>query len=164
MTIRAIEPISGQDAAAHAALLGLNNANAHHTSSLTAERWDELVARAFSATCVEEAAALLIAFDQNADYDSANFLWFRQRLPRFVYVDRIIVSARNRAQGLASRIYEDLFSRARATGHDRVVCEVNLIPANPKSDRFHDRMGFSEVGQARLEHVGRTVRYLERHL
>ncbi|MCP4384342.1 MAG: GNAT family N-acetyltransferase, partial [Hyphomicrobiales bacterium] len=97
MTIRAIEPSSGQDAAAQVALLDLNNANAHHTSSLTAERWDELVARAFSATCVEEAAALLIAFDQNADYDSANFLWFRQRLPRFVYVDRIIVSARNRA-------------------------------------------------------------------
>jgi uncharacterized protein len=33
----------------------------------------------------------MLAFDQDADYDSPNFLWFRERLARFVYADRVVV-------------------------------------------------------------------------
>lgn len=164
MTVPEIQTIPEKNAAVQSGLLDLNNANAHHTSSLTPEGWQTLVAAAFTATCVEPAAALLIAFDQDASYDSANFIWFRERRHAFVYVDRIIVATPYRSRGLAGRLYEDLFARALAAGHDRVVCEVNLVPPNPKSDRFHDRMGFREIGQASWEHTGRTVRYLEKRL
>ncbi len=51
-----------------------------------------LVDRAFFAGRIGEADAFLIAFDQDADYDSPNFLWFRERFERFVYVDRIAVA------------------------------------------------------------------------
>ncbi len=159
-----IEAIAAQDHAAQAALRDLNNANARETSFLTDEDWRALVAGAFVATCVPDAAALLITFDQNADYHSPNFKWFQACRPRFVYVDRIVVSGSHRKKGLATLLYRDLFEQARATGHDRIVCEVNLEPVNPGSDAFHTNLGFAEVGRAELEAGGKWVRYYEKLL
>ena len=159
-----IDPIFPQDEATHDALLDLNNAHARETSLLTPAEWHNLVREAFSATCVGGPAALLIAFDQDADYHSPNFKWFQDRRPRFVYIDRIIVAGTHRGKGLAGDLYRDLFERARAVRHDRVVCEVNLVPPNRGSDAFHDRMGFAEVGRATLGGAGKTVRYLEKLL
>ena len=98
----------------HDALLDLNNAHARETSLLTPAEWHNLVREAFSATCVGGPAALLIAFDQDADYHSPNFKWFQDRRPRFVYIDRIIVAGTLRGKGLAGDLYRDLFERARA--------------------------------------------------
>lgn len=109
-------------------------------------------------------AALLIAFDQDADYDSPNFRWLRERLLRFVYVDRIIVADDQRGGGIAHLMYRDLFRRAREAGHQCVVCEVNLVPPNPASDAFHAKMGFTEIGRATLADGKKTVRYLTKHL
>ncbi len=159
-----IEPIAAQDDAVQAALRDLNNANARETSFLTGGDWQTLVAGAFAATCVPDAAALLITFDQDADYHSLNFKWFQARRPRFVYVDRIVVADRRRGHGLAARLYRDLFARAQAAGHGRVVCEVNLDPPNPGSDAFHRKMGFEDVGRAELEPKVKTVRYYEKQL
>ncbi len=164
MDLSQIGPISRQDDAVQAALLDLNNAHARETSLLTSQDWHDLIREAFSATCVRGPGALLIAFDQDADYHSPNFTWFRGRRSRFVYVDRIIVSRTHRGQGLAGDLYRDLFERARAADHDWIVCEVNLVPPNPGSDAFHARMGFTEVGRATLDRAGKTVRYLEKHL
>jgi predicted GNAT superfamily acetyltransferase len=108
-------------------------------------------------------AAFLIALDQDAPYDNANFNWFRARLSRFVYVDRIVVAAGHQGQGLARRLYLALFDRARAADQPAIVCEVNLEPPNPGSDAFHERMGFRDVGQATLT-TGKTVRYLQKNL
>ena len=105
-----------------------------------------------------------MAFDQGADYDSPNYLWFRDRYPRFVYVDRIVVDPAMRKRGLANRLYEDLFRVANDAGHDRVVCEVNSDPPNPASDAFHAALGFTEVGHATLHAGTKTVRYLSRSL
>ena len=137
------------------ALLTLNNAHARETSFLTPEKWRPLINGAFAATCISGPAALLIAFDQDADYDSPNFKWFCARLSRFVYVDRIIVAAGHRGGGLAKFMYRDLFRRMRDAGHERVVCEVNVSPPNPGSDAFHEKMGFSEMGRAVLPGGGR---------
>ena len=105
--------ISAQSLAVQAALRALNNANARETSFLTDEDWRELVAGAFAATCATGAAALLIALDHDAKYRSVDFKWFRARRRRFVYVDRIVVSERDRGRGLATCLYRDLFERAR---------------------------------------------------
>lgn len=159
-----IEFIAAQDKAKQAALHDLNNANAVETSYLTAEDWQTLIADAFAATCVSDAAALLITFDQDTDYNSANFKWFQARRPRFIYVDRIVVADSHRGRGLAGHLNRDLFERTFAAGHDRVVCEVNLEPPNPGSDAFHAKMGFTEVGHAELEPGGKRVRYYEKLL
>lgn len=142
----------------------LNERHATELSSLSEARLIELVGRAFFARAVDERAGFLIAFDQDADYGSPNFRWFQARLPRFVYVDRVVVSAAHRGQGLAKRLYEDLFARAAARGHAAVVCEVNTVPPNPASDAFHAAMGFGAVGEARIHDGAKTVRYLQRDL
>jgi len=147
-----------------AALLALNNAHAVELSWLEPERLARLVAEAFLARRVGVADALLLTFDQDADYDSPNFLWFRERYPAFVYVDRVVVADSARGRGLAKGLYDDLFAAAEAAGHERIVCEVNSDPPNPGSDAFHAAMGFREVGTAAIYGGERTVRYFVREL
>ncbi|WP_018632242.1 GNAT family N-acetyltransferase [Neomegalonema perideroedes] len=157
-------PILPQDLAG---LHALNEAHARETSSMSPEAFAKLLGEALLARAAgPEGApeALLVALDATADYDSPNFLWFRARGADFAYVDRVIVSAKARGAGLARRLYADLFAVAKETGLKRVVCEVNSDPPNPASDAFHAALGFREVGSARLEDRGKTVRYLERLL
>lgn len=146
------------------ALLALNNAHAVELSWLEPERLAHLVAQAFLARRVGVADALLLTFDQDADYDSPNFLWFRERYPAFVYVDRVVVADSARGRGLARALYDDLFAVAEAAGHERIVCEVNSDPPNPASDAFHAALGFVPVGTAAIHGGKKTVTYLERRL
>ena len=157
----ALLPVAAED---EAAILTLNNAHAVELSLLAPERLSHLLRHAFYARRMGESAAFLMAFDQDADYDSPNYLWFRERYPRFVYVDRIVVDPAMRKRGLAHRLYEDLFLRAGQAGHDVVVCEVNSDPPNPASDAFHAAFGFAEVGCAKIHGGVKTVRYLARSL
>lgn len=143
-----------------AAVLALNNAFATELSWLDADRLAVLLARAFYVRVIGQADAFLLAFDERADYDSPNHLWFRERYPRFVYVDRLAVAPAARGRGLARRLYADLIGRATAAGHRLVVCEVNSDPPNPASDALHAALGFTEVGRAALHGGGKTVRYL----
>jgi predicted GNAT superfamily acetyltransferase len=145
-------------------LLALNNADAAQLSWLEPDRLDHLVGQAFLARRIGEIDAFLLALDQSADYDSPNFLWFRSRYRRFVYVDRIVVAPSARKRGYARRLYHDLFEHALKAGHERVTCEVNISPPNPQSDAFHTALGFVEVGTADVYNGSRTVRYLSRAL
>jgi predicted GNAT superfamily acetyltransferase len=146
------------------ALLALNNAHEVELSRLTAARFQHLTAQAFAAWRIGAAEAFLIAFDQTADYDSPNFLWFRARFQNFVYVDRVAVAPQARGQGHARLLYEHLFASARLAGHQRIVCEVNTIPPNPESDSFHARLGFTEIGTGTIHEGQKTVRYLSKDL
>lgn len=146
------------------AVLTLNNEHAAELSWLEPQRLSELISRAFYARCIGELEAFLLAFDQDADYDSPNFLWFKARYPRFVYVDRIAVAESARGRGHARRLYHDLFDIAARNGHDIVVCEVNSDPPNPASDAFHAALGFSEIGQATIHGGKKSVRYFARSL
>jgi predicted GNAT superfamily acetyltransferase len=159
-----VTPLTAADLAGAdgAALLALNNAHAVELSWLEPERLAHLVAEAFVARRVGVADALLLTFDQAADYDSPNFLWFRERYDAFVYVDRVVVADGARSRGLARRLYDDLFAAARAAGHERIVCEVNADPPNPASDAFHAALGFVPVGTAAIQGGKKTVTYLER--
>jgi predicted GNAT superfamily acetyltransferase len=146
------------------AILLLNNAHAEELSLLSAEALERMIATAFCARRVGDGDAFLLTFDQDADYSSPNFLWFRERYKRFVYVDRIVVAPQARGRGLARLLYEDLFAQARQAGHDRVCCEVDAEPPNPASDAFHGALGFKEVGQAAIHGGAKTVRYFCRSL
>jgi predicted GNAT superfamily acetyltransferase len=149
-----------RDEALAKALLALNNTHAQELSWLEGERPEYLVREAFLARRIGHLDAFLLAFDQDARYDSPNFIWFRARYPRFVYVDRIVVAPSARGRGCARRLYSDLFEHAGRAGHDRVVCEVNKIPPNAALDAFHAALGFVEVGTASVYDGSRTVRYL----
>jgi predicted GNAT superfamily acetyltransferase len=145
-------------------VLALNRLHEIELSPLSDAGLSALVASAVYSRVVDDQAAYLIAFDQDADYDSPNFLWFRERLSRFIYVDRVVVSDRHRGHGLARLLYEDLFTFGAGSDHEVIVCEVNSDPPNPASDAFHRAMNFTEIGDAHLEDRGKTVRYLRRAL
>lgn len=147
------------------AVLALNAAHLAETSELSLEELRELVTSAFYARGIDGGGeAFLIALDESAAYDSPNFLWFRERYPRFVYVDRVIVAPEARGRGHARRLYEDLFARTLESGRNLVACEVNLAPPNPASDAFHAALGFAEAGRAEIHGGAKTVRYLTKTL
>ncbi len=96
------------------------------------------------------------AMDPACDYSSLNFRWFKERYPSFIYIDRIVVSDRARRMGVATRLYSDLADFALGMA-PLLACEVNLRPANPVSLRFHESLGFREVGQQDTEGGKKTV-------
>lgn len=146
---------------AEAAILALNNAHATELSWLDSDRLSALLGQAFYACRIGDAEAFLLAFDERAGYDSPNFLWFRARYRRFVYVDRLVVSPAARGHGHARRMYADLIGRAASSDHGLIACEANREPPNPASDALHAALGFTEVGRASA-HGGKAVRYLTR--
>ena len=146
-------PIRPATAADHARIVTLNAAEMEQTSAMDLARLAELEALACAHWVVEtegEVVAFLLAMDETAAYANDNFRWFAARLPRFVYIDRIVVDARTAGQGLGKQLYQHLSDHARERGIDTLVCEYNLDPPNPGSKAFHDRLGFREIGQQRV--------------
>lgn len=144
-------------------VLELNRAVEEKTSVLDAAALARLLAASCHAPAlVDEAGqilAFLIGFAPGADYASPNYRWFCDRLDRFAYVDRVVVSAAARGQGLARRLYAGFAEFAAGSGLGPMVCEVNSHPPNPGSDAFHAAMGFVEMGRGSPA-PGKTVRYL----
>jgi predicted GNAT superfamily acetyltransferase len=156
-----ISRISPQD---EPAILALNNEHAAELSWLEPERLSSLLGAAFYTRRIGNLEAFIMTFDQGAAYDSPNFLWFRERYPRFVYVDRVVVAGHARGRGHARALYQDLFDYASAAGQAIVTCEVNIDPPNPGSDAFHAALGFAEVGDAVIHGGKKAVRYYLRSL
>ncbi len=159
---RAIERLS-RFQAGQGDFLTLNNLHAVETSFLDVEAWEWMLDEARFAVRIEPAAAFLLAFDQDGRYDSPNFVWFKDRYERFVYIDRVVVSAGAQGRGFGKALYEHLFTEARSAGFDVVVCEVNIEPPNPGSVVFHEKLGFVAVGEQAFA-SGKVVRYFERKL
>ena len=93
-------------------------------------------------------AAFLIALREGLeDYTSENYIWFSKQYEQFLYVDRIVIDEKFRGCGLGRRIYEGVFEQARQKGVRVVTAEIDIIPYNEPSLKFHEAMGFAEVGQ-----------------
>lgn len=144
--------------------LELNNQHSVELSALGAGEFARLAACAFHARATIDPRSFLLAFDEAAPYASPNYLWFRARHSRFVYIDRIVIEPSGRGRGIARQHYLDLFEAARAAGHALVCAEVNFDPPNPASDAFHAALDFAEVGRAIQPARGKSVRYLELQL
>jgi predicted GNAT superfamily acetyltransferase len=138
----------------------LNDADLLSLSPLTLAGLERLAAIA-SYLCVAEVdgspAAFLLAISSETPYEGANFLWFKERYSRFLYVDRIVVGARARRAGIASQLYGSLEAHAGRARAPIITCEINLRPANPESLAFHDRHGFVEVGTRDVENGNKTL-------
>lgn len=95
-----------------------------------------------------EPVAFLIALREGLpDYTSENYIWFSKQYNKFLYVDRIVIDEKARGLGVGRKIYDGVFERAAQAGIDRVTAEVDVIPYNGPSLKFHEIMGFKEVGQ-----------------
>ncbi|WP_198415830.1 GNAT family N-acetyltransferase [Cryobacterium glaciale] len=142
-------------------LLALNNAAVPAVNELDARALATLVQHSHLALAVvhddaaDIALGFAILFVAGADYESENYRWFSARSTDFLYVDRIVVADGHRGRGLGQVLYDTIFGAARRELLAEVLCEVNLQPRNPGSLAFHDRLGFTEVGQ--LSTKGDTV-------
>ncbi len=92
-------------------------------------------------------------------YESLNYVWFSERYTEFVYLDRIAVHPHFRRYGVGSAFYSELARRFAGT-RPVMLCEVNLRPRNETSLRFHERVGFREVGQQDTDGGAKTVSLL----
>lgn len=108
-------------------------------------------------------AGFLLAFLPGAAYQSENYRWFCDRYQNFAYVDRIIVGEAYHGQGVGRALYQAL-CQALPENVDALACEVNLQPPNPRSQAFHQRMGFVEVGQQQLHDGAKQVSLLVKTL
>ena len=106
----------------------------------------------------------LVGLGPGLDYPSLNYRWFSARYDDFVYVDRVVVAAAGRGAGVGTRLYDEFARRGRERGAPVMLAEVNLVPANPGSLRFHGRHGFVPVGEQDTEGGRKRVSLLERRL
>ena len=92
-------------------------------------------------------AGVFVGLAEGLPYESPNYRWFAQRHERFAYVDRIALQPEARGLGIADELYDRFERWAAGTGR-RVACaEVNVVPPNLRSLRFHERRGFVVVGE-----------------
>lgn len=144
----------------HDWILALNRVHEQALSVLDAQGLKDLLSAALLTQAAQPQAGFVVCFDQDAAYDSPNFLWFRDRYPRFLYVDRIAVDASRGLAGVGTALYAQVFAEALLLGYPVVCAEVNTDPPNPGSLAFHARRGFATVGEAHLPDRGKSVRYL----
>ena len=130
-------------------ICALNLAEVRHTSAMDITRLAELDA----ISCYHKVACLggivsafLLAMCSGSPYKNDNFEWFSKKYPRFIYVDRVVVSSASRGLRLGTLLYEDIFHHARSNAFPLVTCEYNIVPANEPSRLFHDKFGFKEQG------------------
>ena len=142
-----MRPYEPADAAGARAL---NEANVPEVGSADAERWEWLVDLAEHVEVAEadgEVVAFLVGFAEGSDYDSPNYRWFGARHGRFAYVDRVAVAEAHRGTGIAHELYRSFEAWGRGRGAGVLCAEVNTVPPNPRSRRFHARLGFLPVAE-----------------
>ena len=107
----------------------------------------------------EQILGYLLAMEPGQPYASVNYRYFESSLTDHVYVDRIAVGDAHRNQGIGLALYQDLFQRVPGRP---VSCEVNVVPMNAGSLRFHHRLGFESVGEQETESGKKRVCLLVR--
>lgn len=143
MHIRDVEPKDFSQ------ILKINEESEHFLDSLNFERLEQINKKAAYHRVLEEdghIAAFLLAFSETADYHYPSYLWFVEHFPKFIYIDRVVVSNTQQGRGLGQILYEDLLSFAKINKMGLVTCEFDVDPPNEISRRFHDKFGFKEVG------------------
>lgn len=131
-----------------AAVLRLNAESEAVLSSMDGLRFRTLAAMAEMLQVADAAGQVVgffMAFADGRAYDSVNYRWFAARLKRFLYIDRLTLDPPYRGVGIGTQFYRLAERYARAADLTWLAAEVDVIPPNPVSLAFHDRLGFVEV-------------------
>lgn len=135
------------------ALHRLNEANVPEVGSVDIDRMQWFIERApyFRVLDIDGfVAGMLIGLThEDDDYPSKNYAWFKTKFDRFAYIDRIALDESVRGMGWGPALYRDIEGWAVAGGLPRLCAEVNTLPPNPRSMRFHLRYGFVELDRYR---------------
>ncbi len=154
-------------------LQALHDANQASVPGVSSERIDDLALWIDLATCLvatndtDQAVGFITLLPLGLSaYPSDNMRWFEAYADRIgksvLYVDRIAFSPQARGNGLGKALYEAAFTRFQDV--DEIGCEVNTLPPNPGSHRFHQRLGFRQVGTQEFVPGEKAVAYYSRRL
>ena len=94
----------------------------------------------------KEIVGFIICLREGSIYESENYQFFKKRLKKFLYVDRVAIDDNHRRLGLGMAIYEDIFAHANNENLP-IALEVNTQPINQPSLNFHKKMGFERIGR-----------------
>ena len=144
----------------------INEANVPAVGTVTRDELLTLLNQSFHTVVAErdgQIGGFLLSLTEGTDYGSLNYAWISQRYPGFAYVDRIAVDASFQGSGIGAQMYEALETTI-AGGRPVLTCEVNSLPPNPGSLRFHKRLGFEEVGEQVFVPGEKSVIYLAKKL
>jgi predicted GNAT superfamily acetyltransferase len=161
-----IEELNVRDAVAtdHAAVRALNNSATPHVNELSADAFAWIAARAdYFRVAVDPTGILgfVIALKPGHEYWSLNYQWFTRRGGEFLYLDRVVVAGHARGRGVGRALYDDI-DRFASGRWPVIALEVNLLPPNPGSLAFHERLGFRRVGVLEDEGGTKAVALMER--
>ncbi len=137
------------------AVWAINQANTPAVGDVTPDRLAWIVEMATINLVATDDDGTVLGFcnvlPQGTEYTSVNYRWFCERYDSFV-VPRSGGGGRGRTRtGHRRRAVRR--GRARAAGTAELfTLEVNLRPRNDGSLRFHDRLGFVEVGQQETDY------------
>ncbi len=135
------------------AVLRLNEASVPEVGSVGLEQMNWFAAHAAYfkvATQDNHFAGFLIGMRPGTTYASPNYRWFCDNYEDFGYIDRIAIAPDARRLGLATRLYRD-FEASLPPSVAVLTCEVNILPPNESSMRFHENYGFRRVGTQTLD-------------
>ena len=145
----------------------LNRANEPDVGPLDDTRLEVLTSEALLVRVVRvdtQLVGALFVLAEGGSYGSPNYRWFGERHDRFAYVDRIMLAPAARGLGLGPRLYDEASTAAREAGKPVLCAEVNTVPANDRSFRFHELYGFREVARQRPYGGDEEVAMFELHL
>ena len=103
--------------------------------------------------------AFMICFRERSNYHSDNYKFFSKKENKFLYVDRIAIKDTYRRKGIAKNLYSIIEMQANVESIP-LCCEVNTIPLNEISIRFHQDFGFSQVGEN--DFIDHSVAYFQK--
>ena len=150
-------------------VLEINNTNTPGVSELKLSELEVDLSNSLHALAIDneygEVCAFCITFDPGAPDAGDNHRWFAERYESFVYLDRIAINSNHQNRGLGALLYQSVEQHMlKSAEHSLLCCEVNLEPPNPGSLRFHQRIGFTEVGQSIPEYANYRVSYLSKSI
>ena len=146
------------------AVLRLNETSVPAVNSVDLDqmRWFAANAAYFSvAMRNEQYAGFLIGMRPGTSYASPNYRWFCDEYDDFGYIDRIVIAEGARRLGLATRLYRD-FEASLPRCVCILTCEINVVPPNESSMRFHEDYGFRTVGTQTLDGGRKEVALMAR--
>ena len=140
-------------------IVALNKTFVAVTSPMDASRFKHLFD--ISSLCLVaenegKIVGFVLAMAQGDTYENDNFQWFDDRLNRYVYIDRIVISEDGRGHGIGSQLYAYVIDWAQQQGLLQIAAEMDLMPPNEDSLKFHQKRGFVAIGSRELE-SGKTV-------
>jgi predicted GNAT superfamily acetyltransferase len=130
-------------------IVELNLAEVAHTSTMSLEDIARLhaISAYHRVIMVDDIiAGFLLVMGPKSPYINDNYAWFKVHYPSYMYIDRVVLDAEYQGKQLGQLLYLDLFSWAQEQNVNHVVCEYNVMPPNLPSAKFHQRLGFNEVG------------------